>query len=144
MPGLAFDELDEQEAEVTDQHPAVVYLLAAHERAERLARAASGEPFMRDRDLWGPRVVISDYSRLIEEHADPATVLVRVAAEREILAEHEPFTTAEPGSGFLSWCDTCQSEEAAMYSAHYSGQPQLYPCRTVLLLAKAWGWEAET
>jgi hypothetical protein len=68
----------------------------------------------------------------------PGTVLARVAAEREILVEHavhrcgqQPWDCAlEPTVG-RSFCNACRAGV-------------LYPCRTVLWLAKAWGWEAET
>jgi hypothetical protein len=80
---------------MTDQHPAVVYLLAAHER--------------------------SDDAR-------------RVEAEREILAEHSESNAD---------CNTCVDGRWG-YPIYPNSSPQHYPCRTVLLLAKAWGWEEGT
>lgn len=64
---------------------------------------------------------------------DPAAVVRLVAGAREILAEHT-LVQRERASfvlneGPIPGCATCWGE--------------LYPCRTVLLLAKAWGWEEE-
>jgi hypothetical protein len=58
----------------------------------------------------------------------------RVAAEREILAEHAD-----------EWrcCSAC-SEEDYDGAERAFRRPLPWPCRTVLGLAKAWGWEAET
>lgn len=62
-----------------------------------------------------------------------ATDPVRVEAERETLAEH---AVTQP------WrrCRVCISDRDG-YPESWTGDP--WPCRTVLLLAKAWGWEAE-
>lgn len=105
---------------MTDQHPAVVYLLAAHAR--------SGDT-------------------------------CRVAAEREILAEHAGnWATVEwphdqNGRGEAVVCARCQNaehtdwrvmyfEDAGVLPDDFVAPYVLWPCRTVLGLAKAWGWEA--
>jgi hypothetical protein len=70
---------------------------------------------------------------------DPASVLRRVAAERELLAEHQSTS----GLGYVgrdytemdSVCTSCGT--AGEYAVPW-------PCRTVLLLAEAWGWTEET
>ena len=100
-------------------HPAVTFLLAAHKRAEQLARAATPGPWSVDAEEerivaeagvvarlrdWVRRVtqaqVLAD-GGLIAGHASPDTVLRRVAAEREILAEHEgTWSTGEPEYGY--------------------------------------------
>lgn len=69
---------------------------------------------------------------------DPASVLRRVAAEREILAEHAPGGMAQERDE--TECRTCSGPTPG-----FSGMwPADWPCRTVLGLAKAWGWETET
>ena len=74
---------------------------------------------------------------LIATMADPVEVLRRVTAERGILAEHavhrcgqQPWDCALESTVGRSFCNACRAGV-------------LYPCRTVLGLAKAWGWEAE-
>ena len=83
---------------MTDLHPAVTYLLAAHARSVDACR---------------------------------------VAAEREILAEHAPGDMARERDE--TECRTC-SEPQLGFSGMWAAE---HPCRTVLLLAKAWGWETE-
>jgi hypothetical protein len=64
---------------------------------------------------------------------EPEAVLRRVAAERELLAEH-----ADEGARECKVCapvDWDAEERPGRYR-----YPAGYPCRTVLLLAKAWGW----
>lgn len=62
---------------------------------------------------------------------DPDAVLLRIEAEREILAEHMLEVRERPtfvlNEGSMPCCSTCWGS--------------LYPCRTVLLLAKSWGWK---
>lgn len=161
---------------MTDQHPAVAHLLAAHERAVEVAQATTPVPMagqwtvVRDKhaDRDAPLSLIQgedhdvpeyegqsseDYSyglpvivlaadwqdeaeanlRHIALH-DPRSVLLRVAEERNILTEHAP--TPREASG--EYCSVCSQAEE---------QPQPvgwwvpYPCRTVVGLAKAWGWK---
>lgn len=70
---------------------------------------------------------------------DPAAVLRRVAADRQILAEH----ANDRGD-----CRVCAGE--ADYSDDAEGNrewhrsAELWPCQTVRLLAEAWGWTEET
>lgn len=146
---------------MTEQHPAVVYLLAAHERAEKVARLA-GRPALDHcpsdpvefvigmNDLSTPAV------RAAEAHIrlhSPDIVLGRVAAEREILAEHAgTWPEGEPEYGYHSvpmvgptgrtrYVDVRDDEPTPPYWC--AACSDMAPCRTVLLLAQAWGWEAE-
>jgi len=74
-------------------------------------------------------------AQLIAEHASPAAVLRRIAAERKLIACHQPvndrtgwrdgaYDDIDPA------CATCGSDDNA--TAH--------PCRTITALAEAWGW----
>jgi hypothetical protein len=65
---------------------------------------------------------------------NPAAVLRRVKADRAILAEH-----ANDGCGDCTVCAQ-PSEEYNGVGAHFH-EPLPWPCRTVRLLAEAWGWE---
>lgn len=71
-------------------------------------------------------------THLLAAHAEAETVLLRVAAERGILAEHAP--DAE------SFCRVCMDPTGI--GGRWDCSP--WPCRTVLGLAKAWGWEEAT
>ncbi|MCQ4040611.1 DUF6221 family protein [Streptantibioticus rubrisoli] len=126
------------------------FLVAAHGRAEEIARA------LRD-DLWWPpeaerievytdsNILIAgadDTIRCLTAAADPAAVLRRIAAERELLALHQPEREAyiypdvdgpEPGVLTVA-CKTCAQGQ------HYDLRPEVFPCPTVRLLAEAWGW----
>ncbi|WP_035796410.1 DUF6221 family protein [Kitasatospora mediocidica] len=64
---------------------------------------------------------------------DPGAVLRRVAADRQILAEHQPVKAVGYDGYGVAVIDTC-----ILCGSQYAP----YPCRTVLLLAQAWGWEA--
>jgi len=142
---------------MAEQHPAMTFLLAAHERAERLANASDGGKWAVAeragcdccdvvRNETGGLVTNADLddAPLIAEHANPRAVLLRVAAERDILAEHE----ARPGLGSVDegWLHTPSFVCAICAPAWFQGHPQRapWPCRTVLGLAKAWGWEETT
>lgn len=136
---------------MTDQHPAVTFLLAAHVKAEALAEAAScpepgclcrswqnlemdGE--LRDDRNAGTIAMIP--RRLVRAHIalhDPAAVLARVAAERDILWEHTPEAYE------LGRCAACVTNRI-LGPGLWVTDP--WPCRTVLGLAAAWGWKAET
>lgn len=146
---------------------AVAWLVAELDRVEELARAAcpargpvpGGEvwsveeyvPSSSDAVQTGAWVVTGPdgengvafvqgdrRARHIVRH-DPAVVLRRVAADRQILAEH----ANDRGD-----CRVCAGE--ADYSDDAEGNrewhrsAELWPCRTVLLLAEAWGWTEET
>jgi hypothetical protein len=149
---------------MADLHPAVVYLLAAHERAATLSTAATPGPWEpKDEDPGDDEVytvhdgehgdLVGDvvaYVRggawrgkpwtelanmqLIAMVADPVAVLRRVTAEREILAEHSESNAD---------CNTCVDGRWG-YPIYPNSSPQRYPCRTVLGLAKAWGWEEQS
>jgi hypothetical protein len=148
------------------EHPAVAYLLAAHERAEGQARAATPGPWFAQRHDWGDDdfaadigteaaasgawwgsanvvghgyegggvVEIADADFIAANH--PGTVLARVAAEREILAEHN-LDEGRYCRRCAKWLDLPISQQVEPDDAVD------WPCRTVLGLAKAWGWEAE-
>jgi hypothetical protein len=140
------------------EHPAVAWLRQAHERAEGLAQAATPgpwEPKLSDDDevctVLGAGGGLVGYpvayvraevrgcwrldedrtranARLIVLCADPAAALRRVGFEREILVEHSADGWGQ--------CSRCQDEEPVANR----GTALDWPCRTVLLLAKAWGW----
>lgn len=137
-------------------HPAVTFLLAAHERAITLTSAATPGPWTVDMEEerivaavgvvarlrdWVRRVTqaqIQADAGLIAEHADPLAVLRRVEADRETLAEH-PQIRGLTGFARPAWiCETCAEAD---WAGDRRGDP--YPCRTLLLLAKGWGWVAE-
>jgi len=102
------------------EHPAVEFLTAALDRAELAAQGCGS-------DVQIDYVVIHG----------PAAVLRQVAAVRKLLAEHEPAAGYPDGlSGYGTVCGTCAR-------ADRDGElwGDAYPCRTVLLLAQAWGWE---
>ena len=103
---------------MTDQYPAVVYLLAAHGRAQ-------------------------------------ATEPVRVAFEREILAEHEgTWSTGEPEYGYhhekaivgptgrTRYVEVRDDEPIPPYMCT-SCSAGGFPCGVWIGLAKAWGWEEQ-
>lgn len=149
------------------EHPAVEFLQRAHERAEGLVRVISYggyepqtwhiEPsrsrrwvqiFSKSRTLGEPReaamrdddqpVMLVQSGRNEHLHAvmhDPAAVMRRVAADRQILAEHAN------DYGDCAVC-ACPSEETNGRGAAFH-EPLPWPCRTVLLLAEAWGWTEE-
>jgi hypothetical protein len=133
------------------EHPAVEWLREAHQQAEELARAAGGDEWSTHPHGWhlsvrdaGEHPVANVPIRLPggDDHGtaghialhDPAAVLRRVAAERELLAAHRSVR----GQGFDGYrfvgIDAC----ASCGTAEEYAVP--WPCRTVLLLAKAWGW----
>jgi len=75
--------------------------------------------------------------RDVAEHIamhDPVAVLSRVAADRQILAEHVD------GCGDCSVCARASDESDGRGNAYH--EPLPWPCRTVLLLAEGWGWTA--
>jgi hypothetical protein len=135
-----------------------VFLVAAHARAEELARAAREAEFMQC-GVWEPRGpygdgqdrgnIRSELREDIFQDAElrwefvhhmalhhPVAVLRRVAAERELLAEH-----ADEGARECRVCapiDWVAEERPGRYR-----YPADFPCRTMLLLAKGWGWTDE-
>lgn len=131
---------------MSDLHPAVTFLLAAHERAERLANASAGGRWAEAetascdcctvvRSETGGLVTTADLddAPLMAAHANPTAVLLRVAEERNILAEHRPYQERLLGP----LCFTCVG-----INTYRSGVAihQFYPCNAVVGLAKAWGW----
>jgi hypothetical protein len=131
------------------EHPAVAWLRQAHERAEKVAQALPRGPWMwmghwdpegNFQALEGPdeipvlrsRAQAGSSSRMEWHPAfdallpEPEAVLRRVTNERELLGDHEPYRAA----GVVR----CRQS----HLVH-----DLWPCRTVLLLAKAWGWTEE-
>lgn len=132
------------------EHPAVAFLLAARQQAEAWAQAATPGPWTLD---LGDETILSESGtvarmrdwvrcmsnaqveadmRLIAGMAEPDAVLRRIAAERELLAEH-----CNTNSGDCAVCVVGQWG----YPTHGGCSPASWPCRTVLLLAKGWGWE---
>lgn len=76
------------------------------------------------------------------EHAalhDPAAVLRRVAADRKVLAEHQP---GDNESGIYDTeCSRCWDLDWTIdRSGAYGAMP--WPCPTVRALAEGWGWTA--
>lgn len=132
-------------------HPAVAFLTAALARAEETAKVATAGPWWVEDTSprrWGDerdaevasakgRLAVLPYDKsggLNAEHValhDPAAVMRRVAADRQILAEH-----ARVAWGVF--CLRCAEDGGPERG------PAAYPCRTVLLLAQAWGWTEET
>lgn len=138
------------------EHPAVAFLRQAHERAEKVARALprgpwmwtgrwdlegnymalegpTGVPVIRSRTKDGAWSRMEWHPAFDEYLPDPSAVLRRVAAERQILAEHADASGE---------CRVCAAEGTVGASTFLGNVP--WPCRTVLLLAQAWGWEEET
>ncbi|MEU4296400.1 DUF6221 family protein [Kitasatospora aureofaciens] len=69
----------------------------------------------------------SPSARSLMEHIaqwDPAAVLRRIAADRQILDQHQPV--------WADACTTCGTAEE---------YPVPWPCQTVRLLAEGYGWE---
>ena len=67
---------------------------------------------------------------------DPYSALLRITAEREILAGH----ASDCGD-----CKTCDTDAGDFSERGYQWRDaQPWPCRTVLLLARAWGWEEQS
>lgn len=85
---------------------------------------------------------------------DPASVLLRVAEERNILAEHagtwaagEPeydhhYETAIGPTGRTRYIRVADDTPVPPYMCATCPDPG-WPCRTVLGLAKAWGWKEQ-
>jgi hypothetical protein len=130
------------------EHPAVVFLRQALDRAEQGAQEAGGDPWTTAThpsetvavyDSAGDPVVYAEGSPSVEQAAhiaanSPAAMLRRVALDRQILAEHAPGGMAEERDE--TECRTCSGPTPG-----FSGSwPAEWPCRTVLLLAEAYGW----
>lgn len=105
------------------EHPAVAFLVAELARVEQLAREAEKEF---PSELWND---------LAAGHS-PAAVLRRVAADRQILAEH---------ANDYGDCTACgrPSEETNSRGHPFFTEVE-WPCRTVRLLGEAYGWTEET
>lgn len=161
---------------MTDQqHPAVTFLLAAHERALALAEPATRGPWAVDDERYpwaiygaGDAAVVSggrwggEASVFDSEHDarfiaanHPDTVLRRVVAERGILAEHAgTWASGEPeyshhhevvvgANGRTRYIEVDDDDPIEPYMCITCEAPG-WPCRTVLGLAKAWGWKETT
>jgi len=131
-------------------HPAVTFLLAAHERAEQLARDAGGDEWERDphplcyavKDSDGDPVVYDEGAPTGEQAShialhDPASVLRRVEAEREVLAEHAKAKADVDKA--LAAPDRVHPADAGIFLGRFNALAS-----AVQGLAKAWGWEAGT
>jgi hypothetical protein len=124
----------------------VVFLEAALGRVEELARAAGSGGIEAVDYLWGTKYLnvrqpdggishTTEFSAELANHFaehSPAAVLRRVAADRQILAEHKPVKAVGYDGYGVAVIDTC-----ILCGSQYAP----YPCRTVRLLAQAWGWE---
>ena len=128
------------------EHPAVVFLRAELDRVGQVARAAGGDAWSlaehpsdtvavydsrREPVVYDEGWPSGDQAQHIALH-DPAAVLRRVAADRQILAEHAN------DSGDCAACGRPSEETNSRGFAFFAEVP--WPCRTVRLLAEAWGW----
>lgn len=146
---------------MSGEHPAVAHVRNAHRISEEHARKGTPGPWEPEGDdptddqvmtvhdgehgdwvggtvafvrsgAWGRPEEGRTYANmcLIADHAAPEAVLRRVAAERGLLAEH-----AE------NWghCTVC-SEEDYDGAERAFRRPLLWPCPTVLAVARGWGW----
>ena len=101
---------------MTDLHPAVTYLLAAHARSVDACRVAAEREILAEHEgTWASGEPEYDYH--FEKAIVGPTGRTRYIEERN----------AEPNPPYL--CTSCTDGG--------------WPCRTVLGLAKAWGWEAK-
>lgn len=139
------------------EHPAVAFLRQAHARAEELARAATPDPWTVHPYDWtssfdasighyfeadvvgggheGGGVVDMADAEFIAANS-PAAVLRRITAGRAILAEHRLVKTQGYDGHGAAVFDACRVCGRGGYTPG--------PCRTVLLLAEAWGWTEGT
>ena len=129
--------------------PPVVFVTAALARAEETAKAAGCAEIEAVDYLWEtkylnlsqPNGTVKQTTEFSAELADhfalnsPAAVLRRVAADRQILDEHHNTNDGD--------CAACVVGKWG-YPTHGGCSPAPWPCRTVLLLAQAWGWTEET
>lgn len=154
------------------EHPAVAFLTATWARVEETARAAGGGHVEAVDYLWEAKYLnvrhpdgtvthTTEFSAELADHFalhGPAAALRLVAGARQILVEHpllrRAYSAADgtcfccgkplPSEPFeLVWCGTCHDEDDAGFEAYWHGS-RGGPCRTVLLLAQAWGWTEET
>lgn len=88
-------------------------------------------------DCASVRAAFMAEAELVAAFGSPAAVLRRVAADRQILAEHQPLD--EGGLGALR-CSVCAVQPGG---DHYLYRVP-WPCRTVLLLAEGYGWTGES
>ncbi|WP_327066804.1 DUF6221 family protein [Kitasatospora sp. NBC_01302] len=159
-------------------HPAVVFLRQAHARAEELARAALdqlgallngadreeiGEWYVATRPATGTYVRAQDqhgretdvcptYGGSFADHIalhDPVSVLRRVAAERELLADLQADEHLMVDDGWYS-CAAATDDRFGNVCADEGRAGGPCDCgrdarveRRVRLLAQGWGWEEE-
>lgn len=141
-------------------HPAVEFLRQALDQAEQLARALPPGPWRmvevgddggEREDLLGSdgQAVLASgdvdgYESWIWRHdgfeaylplIGPDAVLRRVAADRQILAEHQ----STRGLGYVGR-DYVEMDSVCTSCGKSGEYGVLWPCRTVRLLAEAWGW----
>lgn len=119
----------------------ITKLREAIEETERLAQA-SVLKINGGVGIWSPdgTAIRDDLGHLVVKHTwanesnhivrhDPATVLRRCQADRQILALHAPYTHDDDVI-----CQTC-IEGSHLYAEH------AYPCPTLVLLAQGYGVE---
>lgn len=140
----------------------IEHLRAALDRAEETAKAATspgpwrvnqydydaegfdaGIEWREPRDVAGHGYEGGGIVYLADAHHiaawSPTVVLAMVEAERELLAEHAPDDDRAPE------CTRCGSDtieiELSSGVILRAKEPVDWPCRTLLLRAKAWGWK---
>lgn len=142
---------------MTDTDRMVDWLRDAMDSAERIAHAACWDD---QSDVWTARPPQASYERYtvvdylddgvvvvtpenadadgVGQHValnDPAAVLRRIAADRQVLDLHAPVTVEyEDDSPSTLACRTCGS--------HFE-YPKRWPCTTLRLLAEGYGWTHE-
>lgn len=151
----------------------VAYLRNAHERAEELTKAATPGPWFvqphtwdptddfaadigtsQDGQHWGTADVVGHGHESggvirVEDAAfiaasDPASVLCRIEAERAILALHEGAQFPRDSIGGVIVCQGCGPSAHDLMELMLAGkQRDQWPCQTVQLLARGWGWTEE-
>jgi hypothetical protein len=143
---------------MTEQHPAVTFLLAAHAESERWATAASdGEGWWVIAPRYADHRTVAEYviegergpvvhvdvqehdseahraEALLIQSNSPRAVLARVAAERGILAEHRDFNGR---------CGRCANWDTMWEVGRVAHEGRPWPCTVWTSTAKAWGWTA--
>lgn len=142
-------------------HPAVAYLRNAHVHAEQLTKAATPGPWTVDSETYAESIRAADGTDVVaggrwggeasvfESTQDalhiaaqsPGLVLRRIEAERELLAEHAPDDLRFPEC-LRCGGNTVDVELGGGRILRHK-EPVDWPCQTIRLLARGWGWTEE-